>query len=228
MYQPMLFLHWKQVRFVLLPFMLAAYALPLLAVQGLGSPPGMTVPGLQAYRVIYTYSAWAMAFPLLATAVGVTLALSSWNWDHQLGHVYALSLPVSRWRYAAQKMGAGAVLALVPAVAFWIGAHVAVASITLPPGLHAYPDQLAVRFLAATLVAYALLFAMAAGTIRTTLWVLFGVGVLVVLDLLFSEWLFPRVGLFRNGSLVGWLIHLLSTAPGPFQVFTGNWALIDV
>jgi|AP95_1055475.scaffolds.fasta_scaffold25180_3 hypothetical protein len=35
MYQPMLFLHWKQVRFGLIPFILAAFALP-----GLAGPAG--------------------------------------------------------------------------------------------------------------------------------------------------------------------------------------------
>jgi len=228
MVQPMLFLHWKQVRFVLLPFMIAAYALPLLAVQGLGSPIGVLGPSLEAYRVVYTYAIWLPSFPLLATAIGVTLALSSWNWDHQLGHVYALSLPISRRRYAAMKMGAGAVLTLLPAAALWIGAHTAVSSITLPPGLHAYPDQLAIRFLAATLVAYALLFAMASGTIRTTLWVLAAIGGLLVLDVVATEWLFPWMGIFHDHSLAGWLYRLLSTAPGPFQVFTGSWTLIDV
>jgi uncharacterized protein (TIGR00255 family) len=34
MYQPMLFVHWKQVRHALIPFVVAAFALPLLAVAG--------------------------------------------------------------------------------------------------------------------------------------------------------------------------------------------------
>ena len=80
----------------------------------------------------------------------------------------------------------------------------------------------------ATLLAYALLFAMAAGTIRTTVWLLIGIGALLVLNVVLSQWLFPRVGVLRDVNLVGWLFRLLSSAPGPFQVFTGNWTLIDV
>ncbi len=228
MYQPMLFLHWKQIRFGLLPFIIAAYGLPLLAVQGLGSGPGMEAPSLEAYRVVSTYGFWLPAFPLLATATGVTLALSSWNWDHQLGHVYALSLPISRLRYAVNKMASGVVLALLPAFAFWVGAHVAVASITLPPGLHAYPDQLTVRFLAATLVAYALLFALAAGTMRTTVWLLLGVAAAMGVSVVLSQWVFPYFGILRGTNLLGWVLRVLSSAPGPFQVFSGNWTLIDV
>ena len=48
----------------------------------------------------------------------------------------------------------------------------AAASLVLPAGLHAYPNELTIRFLFAILVFYALFFAMAAGTIKTTLWVL--------------------------------------------------------
>ena len=121
MYRPMLYLHWKQVRWGLLPFAFAAYALPLLAVQGLGTAPGMEATTLEAYRIVGGFQVWLPVFPLLAAAVGMTLALSAWNWDHQLKHVYALSLPISRWRYAALKMGAGATLALVPTAALWFG-----------------------------------------------------------------------------------------------------------
>lgn len=228
MYQPMLSLHWKQIRFGLLPFILAAYGLPLIAVQGLGSAPGMDGPPLEAYRVLATYGVWAPMFPLLAAATGITLALSAWNWDHQLGHVYALSLPISRWRYAALKMGAGATLALIPAAAFWIGARVAVASISLPTGLHAYPNELAVRFLAGVLVCYALLFALAAGTVRTAVWVISGALALVLLATIFSSFILPHFGIVGRTQTLEWIVHVLGSAPGPFRVFTGNWTLIDV
>lgn len=228
MYQPMLFLHWKQIRFALLPFVLAAYALPLLSVQGLGAAPGMDGPSMEAYRVITTAEAWVVFFPLLAAGIGITLALSAWNWDHTLKHVYALSLPIPRWRYATLKMGAGAVLALLPAAAFWIGSHVAVASISLPAGLNAYPDQLALRFLAAILVAYAIVFAMAAGTTRTTLWLLCGWVAFLLLANPLAHLVTPMVGMREAFDLVEWSLEALVTAPGPFEVFNGNWTLIDV
>ena len=40
MYKPMLFLHWKQVRLALVPFTIAAFGLPILAVEGLGRTRG--------------------------------------------------------------------------------------------------------------------------------------------------------------------------------------------
>jgi hypothetical protein len=222
----MLFLHWKQVRFALLPFVLVAYALPLVAVQGLGSPPGMASATLQAYSVVSTYQVWLPFYPLLAAGIGITLALSAWNWDHQLHHVYALALPIPRWRYTALKMGAGAVLALLPSAAFWVGARVATASITLPVGLNAYPNQLAIRFLVATLTAYAAFFALAAGTVRTTLWVVGAVAALVLFGGSAAQFVLPHFGIHTD--LLSLVLDVMATAPGPFQVFTGSWMLIDV
>jgi len=217
MYQPMLYVHWKQVKLVLAPFALAAFALPLLVIQGLTTAPGgAVVPVLAA-----TSSPWLPLFPLLAGSLGVVLALTAWNWDHRLGHVYALSLPVARWEYALLKMGAGIVLGLLPTMALWLGAHVAAASVTLPAGLTAYPNQLAIRFFMAMLLAYALFFALGSGTIKTTVWV-----VTTIFAVLVATQLFPA---FTAGSAALDLVsEWLVRAGGPLEVFTGNWSLIDV
>ena len=128
----MLFLHWKQVRHALALAAVASFALPLMMVSGMGTPPGMDALSLDAYRIVGGVEAWLMFFPLLALAIGVTLALSSWNWDHQLNHVYALSLPLTRWEYTISKMAAGVTLALLPVLAMWLGTHLAAASLSLP------------------------------------------------------------------------------------------------
>lgn len=228
MYKPMLHMHWKQIRWGLLPFVLAAYALPLIAVQGLGTPPGMESATLEAYRIVGGFQVWLPAFPMLAAAVGIVLALSAWNWDHQLKHVYALSLPVSRWRYATMKMVAGATLTLLPAAGLWIGAHVATAFVELPAGLNAYPNYLALRFLVASLVAYAGFFAMAAGTVRTTVLVVSLVVALLISGNVLTDFLAGYYPVFYRVNLVEMAFEALMRAPGPFEVFTGNWMLIDV
>ena len=228
MYHLMLHMHWKQIRWGLLPFLLAAYALPLIAVQGLGTPPGMESATLEGYRIVAGYQIWLPAFPILAGGVGITLALSAWNWDHQLKHVYALSLPVSRWRYAGMKMVAGATLTLLPAGALWIGAHVATAFVDLPAGLHAYPNYLALRFLVASLVAYAGFFAMAAGTVRTTIWIVSLMIGFLILGNVLTEFLAGYFPVFYRVNVVEMAFEALLRAPGPFEVFTGNWMLIDV
>lgn len=224
MFRPMLFIHWKQIRWGLLPFVVAAFALPLLSVQGLGAMGS----NREAYRAIAAAEVWLPVFPVLAAALGITLALSAWNWDHQLKHVYALSLPLARWEYVLLKMGAGAVLALVPTVAFWLGAHFAANSVSLPVGLHVYPNQLAMRFLLAVLVSYAALFAAGAGTVRTTVAVVTGLFALLILAGLLGD---VALGLFpalAHWDPSGWILTHMVEKPGPFSVFTGNWSLIDV
>ncbi len=228
MYRSMLFIHWKQIRLALIPFVIAAFGLPLLTVHWLGSVPDAPQRGMMAYRIMTQSAQWIVLYPLLAGAIGVTLALSAWNWDHQLGHVYALSLPLPRWKYAGLKMGAGAVLSLLPAVGFWVGALVASASVTLPAGLHAYPTLLAVRFLAATLLAYAILFALAAGTIRTTVWIVSVIVGVLILAAFSRGLLASHFVVFQRMSPIEWIVHGFSSLPGPFHVFSGNWMLIDV
>jgi len=228
MYQPMLYIHWKQIRVGLIPFIVAAFALPLLMVQGLGTIPGMNTTSMEAYRIVNEFQVFLPLFPALAAGVGMTLALSAWNWDHQQKHVYALSLPVSRWEYAMLKMGAGAVLAMLPVVALWAGAHVAAASVDLPTGLHAYPNQLALRFGLATLISYAALFAMAAGTIKTTVWIVASIVGFTFLGSMANDFLAMYFDYFARVHVVGEFYEWLVTTQGPLEVFSGNWSLIDV
>jgi len=228
MYQPMLFLHWKQIRFGLIPFILAAFSLPLLTVQGLGMPLWADSASLDAYRIVSQNQDFLMFYPLLALGVGITLALSAWNWDHQLKHVYALSLPVSRMEYTMLKMGAGAALALLPVAGLWLGAHLATMTIALPEGIHAYPNQLATRFALAVLVSYAALFAMAAGTMRTTIYIVSAVIAFFVVGGTSTEFLANYFTVFESRSFLQWAVELLASAPGPFEIFTGSWTLIDV
>jgi len=228
MYRPMLFLHWKQVRLALVPFVIASFGLPLLAVEGLGAPPGMSSASLEAYRLVLGTQVWLPFFPMLAVAIGITLALSAWNWDHQHNHVYALSLPLTRWEYTMAKMVAGVALILVPVAAMWLGTNVAAASLTLPAGLHAYPNQLTFRFFFAILLSYAAFFALAAGTVRTTLWVLGAFVGFLVAGALLNDILASYYPYFANVNLVESVMDWMVKAPGPFEVFSGSWSLIDV
>lgn len=225
MYQPMLSLHWKQIRIVLIPFVLAAFGLPLLTIQGLGTLGGtVNLEPLDALRVA---QGWLYAYPILAGAVGVTMALSAWNWDHQLNHVYSLSLPISRRQYALTRMGAGALLALLPVGAFWVGSLVASAAVHLPAGLHTYPNALAFRFLLAVMVSYATVFALAAGTIRTTIIVLSSVLAFFVVGGVAQSYLSLFFPTLQHLDVVGDTLAVLSTV-GPFAVFAGSWLFIDV
>ncbi|NJD18883.1 MAG: hypothetical protein FIA95_06320 [Gemmatimonadetes bacterium] len=228
MFQPMLFLHWKQIKLALLPLVVAAFALPLLSVKGLGSLGAFPEDALGAYQVILSGAFWVPVFPVLAGVTGITLALSSWNWDHQLHHVYALSLPIPRWRYAALKMGAGVTLAVLPALAFWAGAHAAATAVALPPGLHAYPNALAVRFLLSVLVSYAAMFALAAGTVRTTVVLVTALFLFMLVGGSLNDWLGQQFDVFQRVNVVEAFFQLFWSRSGPFEVFSGSWLLIDV
>ena len=228
MFKQTLYLHWKAGRLLFLPLVLAAFGAPVLAVQPLGVTP------------LYAEAAWAPVvfldvsralvplFPGLAAAVGCVLALTAWNWDHKQGHVYALALPVPRWKYAVLKLGAGAALLVVPSLFFWVGALLAAGSVVPPEGIHAYPTALTGRFFLASLVAYGAAFAFAAGTIRTTVTTLsVGIGVVVVgavlVDLLAGA--FP---VLESVSVIPWVVEALGEWPGPFEAFSGSWTLFDV
>ncbi len=227
LYQPMLYLHWKQVRLPLVPFVVAAFGLPLLSVQGFGSE-GVSALSVEAYYAVSSYQIWLPLFPMLAGGIGIVLALTAWNWDHRLGHVYALSLPVERWEYALLKMGAGVALGLLPTLAFWVGAHLAAASVTLPAGLNAYPNHLAFRFFLALLMTYAFFFALGAGTIKTTVWVVTGIFVALVASEILGDVLVLYFSGLEGVSFLELATDWLVEAGGPFEVFTGNWTLIDV
>jgi hypothetical protein len=225
----MLFLHWKNVRMGLVPFVIAAFGLPLLALQGTGRPDGIT-DGFYASFLLGASRVWLPFFPVLAAATGVTLALSAWSWDHSGNHVYALSLPVSRARYTLLKFGGGALLALLPAGALLVGALLASSSISLPVGLQAYPLAVATRFFYSTLLVYAVCFSLAAGTIRTTVYVLTAlVATLIAGDLVLqvAAMTLDRPEL-TTINVTQWAYELLTNWPGPFHILAGNWSLIDV
>jgi hypothetical protein len=221
----MLFIHWKTVRWALAPLVVASFALPLLSVRGMGGGDPVEVDTVSS--LMGTATVWLPFFPVLAAAVGVILGLSAWHWDHRYNHVYALSLPISRARYATVKFGAGALLALLPAAGLMAGSLLAMIAVDIPEGLRAYPLQLAARFFIAIVTLYAVLFALAAGTVRTTVIVLSVVCGLPILALLGATYLRDALPLL-DGIDVGYWITRTIEDFGPVRIFLGNWALIDV
>lgn len=215
MYRVILYTQWKWSRLALLPCVIIAFSLPLLSVQF--SAADTTIAPLLR-QGLTTYSVW---YPALAAAVGLIIAVSAWAEDHRGGHVYALSLPVPRWRYSLMRFAAGLALLLGPALALLLGALLATGTVSLPPGLRAYPGALALRFALAMLLSFALFFAIASGTARTAGYVLGGIGGAVALQVLF-------VLSGVEASPVLWLFQRLTSAGGPLAIFTGPWMLIDV
>jgi hypothetical protein len=234
-FRQILFVNWKAARFGMIPLIMAAFGLPLLSVQGVrhaaaaGFPleDGRVATGAE---VLQWVTEWSHLYPALALALGTVLALMLWNWDHRGKHVYPLSLPLPRWKYVLLKMGAGGVLLLIPVGVLWLGSLLAVSTIEIPEGLRAYPTAITFRFLLATLIAFAVFFALAAGTMRTAVILL-----IVWIALLFLGEVAPPIlagildmPMLSGFRLLDWILDTSMSWPGPFEVFAGNWLLIDV
>ncbi len=226
----MLKLHWKAAKWPMLPVLIGAFGLPLMAGRlgwGLATGPGESLTG-SGWNMVVTSSTMGLLFPFLAMATGAIVALSAWNADHQAGHIYPLSLPIARWKYAALKYGGGVIILAGTGTLFLAGATITTATLTLPVGLNAYPLELSGRFMLASLTAYSALFALASGTMRTAVLTLSALGAVLI----FGNGMLAFVGNFVPGltgiDVVQEMHQLLLQGSGPLRVFSGNWSLIDV
>ncbi len=213
MFQAILMTQWKWARLPLLAATVMAFALPVLSVQPSRAYLGATNAGY----VMASMQGWALWYPLLAAAAGLLLAMSAWSHDHRLGHIYALSLPLPRWRFSLLRLGAGLVLLSAPVIAITAGSLAAIATTDVPTGLTGYPLALAMRFALAAVSAFTIFFAISAGSARTAGYVLAGIAILVL----------GEYGLSTGPSGVS-LIEFIMDWPGPLAIFTGRWMLIDV
>lgn len=219
MFTEILRAQWRGSRFALVFLAVLAFAAPLTTVYW-----GGDLASSGSDRVATWLSAAeriASLLPYLALLVGVAAGFLAWAPDHAGRHVYALSLPVSRARFVTLRFAAGALIAVVPAAALLAGASIASFAVSLPEGLHAYPVQLTVRFLLATLTIYAIIFALSIATKRAQLLVAGVIGGVIVADILLAAW---SVGVSVTATTLFWL----TTWPGPLSILAGSWALFDV
>ena len=218
MFRQILYTQWKWSRLVVLLLTLVGFAIPVLSVRPAAD---YTLEHWEARALLNSIESWGVLYPLLAAAAAVIMAMATWGPDHHGHHVYALSLPLPRWHYALLRFGAGAILLAAPVVAVWLGALVGTASAVIPPGLHAYPQALALRFGLALLLAYSVFFAISAGTVRTAGYVLGLLAALVVIQVMASV---ANVHI----NVLEWILNQVYIWPGPLEIFTGRWMLIDV
>jgi hypothetical protein len=219
MYRQVLHALWSALRLPVVLLAVLAFAVPLLTVTYGGNledaPTGRVAEWLFAAQQI------GVLIPGLALLVGLLLGIGAWMHDHAGKHVYALSLPVSRGRYVWLRFAAGATLLLAPVATLGLGALIATLSVTLPSGIHAYPLQLTARFWLASLVCYAIFFAISISTRRAALVVLGLIGGVLLGDLLLSA-------LGAGASVTPTVFMWLTNWPGPLSILIGRWALFDV
>lgn len=215
MFKVILETQWKWARMPLLLATVTAFTVPMISVRGLGEG---APSGIAAINAMSDMEGVAIAYPLIAAAVGLLLALTAWGSDHRQGHYYALSLPIPRWRYSLLRLGAGFVLLAGPVIGIAIGSSVAVAAASIPAGLTAYPLALAIRFGLAAAMSYTIFFAIAAGSPRTAAIILAVLAVVVI-----AAW--------GSGNFYGVFIPIterINDWRAPLGIFGGRWMLIDV
>lgn len=215
MFQAILWTQWKASRGVVLVTTLLAFALPLASLQ---AASGAT----RAHGFVATMQQWGSGYALLAALVGLLVSLAAWRPDHVGSHVYALSLPLPRSRYALFRFGAGAAFLGPTIVGLLLGATLVAMSGAIPDGLRAYPLALTLRFAAAALVAYALFFAIASSTTKTA-----GYIIATLVGLVFAQYLIEVVASERV-DILSPLLDFVFYRPGILSVFSGRWMLVDV
>jgi hypothetical protein len=228
MLREMINLHWKAGRWAVLLLVPACFGLPLLVTRFAAQSARGLEPSFIASSMIYGSQVWAPLFPLIAGLTGVAMALTAWTWDHRGNHIYALALPLPRWEYALLKFVAGAALLALPVLALYAGALIGSALLNPPEGLRTYPIALGARFLLAATIAYAMTFALAAGTVKTTMRIMIGLVLFLLVGSLAGEFVQSVFGLDQAFSPFRLFDAVLVRWPGPFHVYGGSWMLIDV
>src|SRR5258708_13567343 len=156
MFRVMLYTQWKWSRLIILLGAIAAFALPIISLQGAARADRNPLAAQDLLRAVQS---WGTLYPVLAAALGLLVAMAGWAPDHRGRHVHALTLPLPRWRYVLLRCACGALLLAIPAVAVLAGALLATATATLPPGLQSYPFALPAHFVLAPAGTYGGFFA---------------------------------------------------------------------
>jgi hypothetical protein len=221
MYRQVLRSQWLALRLPVVLLAVLGFALPLLTVTyggALENAPSETVA-----QWLFAAGKIGVLIPGLALLVGLLLGIGTWAPDHAGKHVYALSLPVPRAMYVLLRFAAGATLVAAPVVALGVGSAVAVLSVKLPSGIHAYPMQLTLRFALACLVCFAIFFAISISTKRAALAVLGLLGGVLLADLVLAA-----LSISGAATVSETVLYLLTNWPGPLAILMGRWALFDV
>ena len=218
MFGQTLYVQWKWNRDFLAFYTAAAFTAPLLILWIALPHLGLT----SARELVNVGNVVGATTAVIAVLAGLTVAWQGYGVDERVGHIYALSLPVTRARALAVRATTAAIVLTIPALGAWLGATLAAGQVSLPPTLHSYAGALASRALLAAWLAHACMFALRYSAGRRARAALIGLVVLVA-ALAFATVAVPstRGAITRTGDF-------LISNPGPFGVLFGRWTLIDV
>lgn len=221
MLRQMLVTQWKWSKLELGVFAVLCFALPTFMMKIFRYAGGTAGPTVSIETLLQASSVIGVALAFVALLCGVTIAVRPWIVDHGRQHVLALSLPIAWPEFVRLRFLAGAILLGIPAVAVWLGAILAAYSTPVPSTLHVYPGSVAVRFYAAALILYAGGFAVQYLVGRKSAAWVAGTFILIVAIELIAQQYF-------GGSIVVRAWELITHWPGPFEVLTARWMLVDV
>lgn len=215
MQRAILRIQWKACWHLVIALSVAAFALPIVSVRlGWGSAAANLPMFLTELQL------WGFFYPLLAGVAALIIAAGIWTSDRRGQHVYALLLPVPRWRYVLYRYAGGLVLLVPVALALWAGAVVATSGIDLPPGIRTYPHALALKFAFALLLLFGFAFAFMSASART-------IGIAVRILGLFLALHVAVLLLSPSTNLLWATVKALGASPGPLAPLGGRWMLID-
>ena len=220
MFSALVWLQWKSSRVWIVIAAVVVIALPVVSVVR-GWP---TDPSAMA-QFLARLEAWSIFYPGLATTVGIAMASFAWRADQAGDLVYALTLPIERWRQVWYRFGAGLVWIAAVAVVLWVAALVAIAVTPIPASLRSYPNGLALKFALATMSVFTLAFAGLSLPDRMKR----GIAVMVVALLMIL--MAVQTTALLAGREVNWLVPLFEAIvarTGPLGMLGGRWMLIDV
>jgi len=218
MFAQTLYVQWKWNRDFLAFYTVAGFAAPLIILWIALTYLGLTT----ARELVLVGGVVGVTTAVIAVIAGLTVAWQGYGVDDRAGHIYALSLPVTRTRALALRAATAALILLLPAIGVWIGSMLAATQVTLPPMLRSYAGALAIRALLAAWLAHTCMFALRYAAGRRAKLVLAAL-VIMIGTLGFATEAVPAA---REAILnVG---NFLISSPGPFGVVFGRWTLIDV
>ena len=218
MFSQTLYVQWKWNRDFLAFFTAVGFAAPLIVIWIALPHMGFTSPR----ELVSVGGAIGGLCGGIAAVAGMSVAWQGYNVDERVGHIYALSLPISRLRALWLRAATAGVTLVVPAIGIWIGGTIAASQMNLPATLESYAGSLAIRALLTSWLVHACIFALRYSAGRKTKAIL---GMLIAAVTLVVA--VAAIAPATREQIVH-LGQLISSSPGPFGVLFGRWTLIDV
>ena len=132
-----LYVQWKWNRDVLAFYTAVAFTAPLVILW-------IALPHLglsSARELVSVGGVIGVASGVIAVLAGLSVAWQGYGVDERGGHIYALSLPITRGRALAIRAATAAVILAIPALGVWLGAVLAMGQVDLPARPHPHKSH---------------------------------------------------------------------------------------